>query len=85
MNPRKQITQGPWEDNDFVWSIDGRQIYFTKSHLQESDDELPKSDLFVVPASGGATRNCSTRLTWTSGRIAPSPDGNADRVRCHRQ
>ena len=44
----KQITQGAWEENDFVWSIDGRQIYFTKSHLQESYYELPKSDLVHV-------------------------------------
>ena len=70
----KQITQGAWEDNDFVWSIDGRQIYFTKSHLQESYYELPKSDLFVRPASGGAPQLLNA-LDTDIGQMALSPDG----------
>ena len=70
----KQITQGAWEDNEFVWSIDGRQIYFTKSHLHESYYELPKSDLFVVPAAGGATQLLNA-LDTDIGQVALSPDG----------
>jgi dipeptidyl aminopeptidase/acylaminoacyl peptidase len=70
----KQITQGAWEENDFVWSIDGRQIYFTKSHLQESYYELPKSDLFVVPASGG-TPQLLNALDTGIDQMALSPDG----------
>lgn len=70
----RQITQGAWEEDDFVWSIDGRQIYFTKSHLQESYYDLPKSDLFVVNASGGDPLLVNA-LNVEVGQMALSPDG----------
>jgi len=56
----KQITQGAWEDNEFVWSIDGRQIYFTKSHLHES--------CYVTAAGSRASSTRSCRRSSRSWR-----------------
>ena len=69
-----QVTRGAWEDGDFVWSLDGRRIYFTKPHSQEAYYELPRSDLFVVDASGGEPQLLSAP-NLDVGLMALSPDG----------
>jgi Tol biopolymer transport system component len=70
----QQLTRGAWGDDDFVWSPDGRQIYFTRSHLEEPSYDLPKSDLFVVNASGGEAQLLNA-LNLDVGQMALSPDG----------
>ena len=70
----RQLTTGTWADDEFVWSLDGRQIYFTKSHLQESYYELPKSDLFAATVSDGHTQLLN-ELNLEIRRMALSPDG----------
>jgi dipeptidyl aminopeptidase/acylaminoacyl peptidase len=70
----RQVTQGAWEDDEFVWSIDGRQIYFTRSHLQEPSYEMPRSDLFAVNISGSDAQLLNA-LNLNVARMALSPDG----------
>ena len=71
----RQVTQGAWGDDDFVWSIDGRQIYFIRSHLQEPSYERPRSDLFAVNTSGGDAQLLNA-LSIDVAHMALSPDGS---------
>jgi dipeptidyl aminopeptidase/acylaminoacyl peptidase len=69
----RQLTDGPYDDSDPVFSPDGREIAFTSNRTEEPDAN-DNSDVFLVPSSGGAPR----RLTSNPGADrAPvfSPDG----------
>jgi dipeptidyl aminopeptidase/acylaminoacyl peptidase len=49
----RQLTSGPFDENDIMWSKDGKQIYFVTTRVAEPYYELPHSDVYSVPASGG--------------------------------
>ncbi len=70
----KQLTTGRFSEEDPFWSRDGAQLFFTTRRVDEPYYELPKTELYSVPASGGEP----TRLTTVElGMQDPalSPDG----------
>ena len=53
----RQLTSGRFDEGDAVWSQDGAQIYFTSLHVDEPYYDLPKTELYAIPAKGGEARN----------------------------
>ncbi|MGA7273362.1 MAG: hypothetical protein WBX14_00810 [Candidatus Udaeobacter sp.] len=49
----RQLTTGRFDEENAIWSRDGSQIYFTSSRIDEPYYELPRTDLYSVPAAGG--------------------------------
>jgi dipeptidyl aminopeptidase/acylaminoacyl peptidase len=49
----KQLTSGPFDESNVLWSRDGSQIYFTTTRAAEPYYELPHSDIYSVAAAGG--------------------------------
>lgn len=70
----KQITKGELSEDGPVWSPDGSRIYFAANRLEEPYYELPDSDVYAVPASGGEIRKVLS-IDGPIGDIALSPDG----------
>ncbi|HEX9944125.1 MAG TPA: S9 family peptidase [Thermoanaerobaculia bacterium] len=89
----KQITAGEFDEGDPVWSPDGATIYFNANPVKESYYVAPDSDLFAVPARGGAVRKVVS-IEGPIGDFSVSPDGgriafsgflNASPERSHNQ
>src|SRR2546421_2548464 len=79
VNPR-QLTTGRFDEDNAIWSKDGSQIYFTSSRIDEPYYELPRTDLFSVPAAGGkplkiTTIDLNTQFGPGGGTLSLSPDG----------
>ncbi|MEO5720825.1 MAG: S9 family peptidase [Chthoniobacterales bacterium] len=70
----KQLTHGRFDEGDAIWSKDGTQIYYTTLRVDEPEFELPKTELFAVPAAGGEPALLNT---IAMGMDSPtlSPDG----------
>ncbi|HEY2680294.1 MAG TPA: hypothetical protein VGI59_03150, partial [Candidatus Udaeobacter sp.] len=56
----RQITSGRFDEENAIWSKDGSQIYFTSSRIDEPYYELPRTDLYSVPANGGTPNKITT-------------------------
>ncbi len=67
----RQLTNGRFDEGNAFWSKDGAQIYFTSWHVDEPYYELPKTELYVVPAKGGDAKLLTT-IAMNVGRISPS-------------
>jgi dipeptidyl aminopeptidase/acylaminoacyl peptidase len=79
MKPR-QLTNGRFDEENAIWSKDGSQIYFTSSRIDEPYYELPRTDLYSVPATGGTpvkitTIDLNTQFGPGGGALSLSPDG----------
>ena len=70
----RQLTSGRFDEGNAAWSKDGAQIYFTSWHVEEPYYELPKTELYEIPAKGGAAKLLTTIPMGISG-MALSPDG----------
>ena len=70
----RQLTHGRFDEGDAVWSHDGSQIYFTSWHVDEPYYELPKTELYAIPAKGGEAKLITT-IPMNIGSFALSPDG----------
>jgi dipeptidyl aminopeptidase/acylaminoacyl peptidase len=70
----RQITSGKFDEDEFFWSNDGRDIVFTTTRLDEPDYELPHTDLYRVPADGGEPALINAVGIGVS-QMSPSPDG----------
>ncbi|HYO16670.1 MAG TPA: S9 family peptidase [Thermoanaerobaculia bacterium] len=70
----QQITSGPYDDSEPVWSPDGRSIAFTSNRTPEPDAN-DNADIFLVEAKPGQTPRALT--TWEGRDENPvfSPDG----------
>jgi len=70
----RQITSGQFSENDITWAKDGSKIYYVSNRELEPYYKSQDTDLFSVPASGGAP----TKVTSIDGPIrglSLSPDG----------
>ncbi|MGI8431598.1 MAG: S9 family peptidase [Chthoniobacterales bacterium] len=72
----KQLTSGRFDEGDAFWSKDGAQIYFTSEHVDEPYYELPKTELYVMPAKGGEAKLLRT-IPMGTGPFVLSPDGKS--------
>lgn len=70
----KQLTKGDWDDDAPAWSPDGKHIAFVSDRRRQRHDEQLRSDLWVVPASGGRARRV-TRAHGAAALPTWSPDG----------
>ena len=76
----RQLTSGRFDEENAIWSKDGLQIYFTSSRIDEPYYELPRTDLYSVPAAGGTpikitTIDLNTQFGPGGGALSLSPDG----------
>jgi len=76
----RQLTTGRFDEENAIWSRDGWQIYFTSSRIDEPYYELPRTDLYSVPAAGGkpvkiTTIDLNTQFGPGGGALSLSPDG----------
>ena len=70
----KQLTSGRYDDANVTWAKDSSQIYFDSDHTDESYYELPKTDVYSVPVSGGTPAKL-TSFDMGTGAFSISPDG----------
>jgi dipeptidyl aminopeptidase/acylaminoacyl peptidase len=72
----RRLTSGAHHDNQPTWSPNGRQLAFVSNRVPRADLHVENSDIYIVPAGGGAPR----ALTRQRGpKFAPSwsPDGKS--------
>ncbi|MEO5717426.1 MAG: S9 family peptidase [Chthoniobacterales bacterium] len=69
-----QLTNGRYDEGNALWSKDGAQIYYTSWHIDEPYFELPKTELYVIPAKGGSGKLLTT-VPLGVRSLALSPDG----------
>ena len=70
----KQLTHGRFDDGNGTWSKDSSQIYFVSDQTEEPYYELPSTDIYSVPASGGSITKLTT-FDMGAGALSISPDG----------
>jgi dipeptidyl aminopeptidase/acylaminoacyl peptidase len=70
------ITSGPYDDNEPVWSPDGRWIAFTSNRTAEPDSN-DNSDVYLVEAKAGQKPKALTTSPGTDREPAFSPDGKS--------
>ena len=69
-----QLTSGDYVEGDFVWAKDGSLVYFTSRHVVEQYYELPQTELYSIPVSGGSPNKITT-IDMGVGGMALSPNG----------
>ena len=69
-----QLTTGNFDEGGLLWSSDGSRIYFLTQRVDEPYYELPRSDIYSVPAAGGDTEKLTT-VPMGIGDLVLSPDG----------
>jgi dipeptidyl aminopeptidase/acylaminoacyl peptidase len=70
----KQLTHSRFDDGNATWSKDSSQIYFVSDQTEEPYYELPSTDIYSVPASGGAISKLTT-FDMGASTLSISPDG----------
>lgn len=70
----QQLTFGRFGAGNAVWSNDSAQIYFTALRTDEPYYDLRRTELYSVPAEGGAALRLNTFDMGVSG-LSLSPDG----------
>ncbi|HSE21694.1 MAG TPA: S9 family peptidase [Pyrinomonadaceae bacterium] len=70
----KQLTHGRFDDGNGTWSKDSSQIYFVSDQTEEPYYELPSTDIYSVPATGGSITTLTT-FDMGAGALSISPDG----------
>jgi dipeptidyl aminopeptidase/acylaminoacyl peptidase len=69
-----QLTTGNFDEGQITWSHDGWRIYFATRRIDEPYYELPTTDIYSVPSTGGELEKLATFPTGISG-LTLSPDG----------
>ena len=70
----RQLTDGPWDDGEPRWTPDGSALLFSARRLEDAEYEPLGSEIYEVPARGGAVRALTTRK-GPDNEPAVSPDG----------
>ena len=70
----KQVTFGRFDEGNIVWSNDTARIYFTSLRVDEPYYELSRTELYSVPASGGAPTKLNS-VDMEMNNLSLSPDG----------
>lgn len=70
----RPLTSGRFSEHEAFWSKDGAQVYFASLHVAEPYYDLPKTQLYVVPANGGNAKLLTT-IPMGVHDLALSPDG----------
>ncbi len=70
----KQLTFGRFDEGSIVWSNDAAQIYFTSVRLDEPYYQLPRTELYSIPASGGQPTKLNS-IDVEMNNLSLSPDG----------
>jgi dipeptidyl aminopeptidase/acylaminoacyl peptidase len=70
-----QITSGPFDDSEPVWSPDGRQVAFVSNRTLPDADRSQNADVFVVTAREGQVPRALATTPGTDHSPAFSPDG----------
>ncbi len=70
----KQLTSGRFDEGSIVWSNDAAQIYFTSVRLDEPYYQLPRTELYSIPASGGQPTKLNS-IDVEMNNLSLSPDG----------
>jgi dipeptidyl aminopeptidase/acylaminoacyl peptidase len=70
----RQITDGEFDERDIAWAPDGSTIYFTSTRVHEPYYNPSDSDLYSVPATGGAIAKVAS-IDGTINDVSVSPDG----------
>jgi dipeptidyl aminopeptidase/acylaminoacyl peptidase len=73
-NQPRQLTSGPYDEGQPIWSRDGSQIYFTSDRNLEPYYELPTNALYAV-AAGGSEIKKVLGMDGVLGNVSLSPDG----------
>jgi dipeptidyl aminopeptidase/acylaminoacyl peptidase len=69
-----QLTSGRFEERDFFWSNDGRELVYATTRSEEPYYEAPHSDLYAVAIAGGQPRLINA-VPLSVDNFSPSPDG----------
>jgi Tol biopolymer transport system component len=70
----KQLTSGRYSDGNVTWAKDSSTIYFVSDHRDEPYYELGKTDVYLVPVSGGQPTKLTT-IDMGTAAFSVSPDG----------
>ena len=70
----KQLTSGRFAEDNATWARDSVQIYFTSDRKDEPYYDLPSTDIYSVPVSGGQPVKL-TSFEMDAGALAVSPNG----------
>lgn len=70
----KQLTSGPYAEDNITWSRDGSELYFTSDRVDEPYYDVPKTDIYRVAVAGGAPVKI-TSFEMDAGAFAVSPNG----------
>lgn len=71
-----QLTKGDYDEGEAIWSPDGKLIYLLTRRVAEPYYELPSTDLYSVPSTGGDVAKLTT-IPMGIGDLALSPDGRS--------
>ena len=69
-----QLTSGNFDEGQITWRHDGSRIYFLTRRVDEPYYELPSTDIYSVPATGGELEKLAT-VPMYIGDLTLSPDG----------
>jgi dipeptidyl aminopeptidase/acylaminoacyl peptidase len=70
----KQLTSGKFQENNIIWSGDSSHIYFASTRVEDPSYELPRTEIFSVPAAGGEAKPVLT-IAMGARALSLSPDG----------
>jgi dipeptidyl aminopeptidase/acylaminoacyl peptidase len=71
----QQLTNGNFDEGQLVWSHDGSRIYFLTRRIDEPYYELPSTDIYSVPSTGGSPEKLVT-IRMGIRDLVLSPDGS---------
>jgi dipeptidyl aminopeptidase/acylaminoacyl peptidase len=69
-----RLTSGDYDEGEIRWTNDSSRIYFLTSHVDEPYYELPTTEIYSVPATGGVATKLAT-IPMGIGDFTLSPDG----------